>query len=390
MTDIAPGGARPIPHHQRVFAAFFFYSVVLGAMYPRLGDIQLAMGVGEAALGAALLGIALGSQISLMFAGPLIERVGHRRTILWCVPAIGLGEIAASLAPGPVGFFLCLFLAGLFVGAIEIVINLEADRAEARLGRRLMSRAHAFWSFGFFAAGLLGAAAAELKLAPWLHLLLVDAVAVGLLLYMLDGFDPAPPRASAHHKAPRFVMPTPGILALVAFVLSAMLLEGAIVDWSVIYMRDSFDVTRFTNGLAFAFGAGAQGLTRYFADRFVDRHGPVAVARTLVATLGLGALIVTLSPDAWLSLAGFVLLGIGAACAFPLAMSAAAQRTDRTAQANVAAFAQISFVLYLIAPPLLGFIAQHFGIRAAYGLGLPLVVLSWFFTTRLAPAESTR
>lgn len=385
MTDITSGRGAVMPHHQRVFAVFFFYSVTLGAIFPRLGDIQTRMGVGESALGVGLLGAALGTQIALMFMGGLIVRLGHKGTAMLAVPGIGLAQIAATLAPDIPLFFLALVVAGLFIGCLEIVINLEADRAEHQLGRRLMSRAHAFWSFGFFASGLIGAAALQLRIPPWLHLVIVDAACVLATAMVLKGFNAAPARSLTEAPAPRFVRPTAGILALVAFTLSAMLLEGALADWSVIYMRDSYDVSRFANGLAFAFGAGAQGVTRFFADGFVDRYGPVKVARFMVLTLGLGAAIITFSPDPWLALAGFLLLGVGAASAFPLAMSAAAQRTDRSSQANVAALAQMSFIVFLVAPPMLGFIAEHFGIRVSYAVGLPLVVLSLFFTRHLAP-----
>ncbi|UXN74183.1 hypothetical protein N8D56_02560 [Devosia sp. A8/3-2] len=84
-------------------------------------------------------------------------------------------------------------------------------------------------------------------------------------------------------------------------------------------------------------------------------------------------------------------MGVGTSAIFPLAMSAAAQRTDRPAAVNVAALAQISFVSFLLGPPLLGYIAEHFGIRWAFGIGLPLVALSLFAASALGakPIRST-
>ena len=103
----------------------------------------------------------------------------------------------------------------------------------------------------------------------------------------------------------------------------------------------------------------------------------MAVARTLLSVLGLGALLVFFATSAPMALSGFALMGIGTSALFPLAMSAAAQRTDRPAAINVAALAQISFVAFLLGPPLLGLIAETFGIRFSFGVGLPLVVLSF-------------
>jgi len=155
-----------------------------------------------------------------------------------------------------------------------------------------------------------------------------------------------------------------------------MVMEGAGIDWSAIYMRDVFTAAPFWAGFAVALGAGAQALTRFFADTFVDRWSPVIVARGLLSILGLGTLIVFFTDIQWLAYVGLALMGMGTSAIFPLAMSAAAQRTDRPAALNVAALAQISFVAFLLGPPLLGYVAEHFGIRWAFGIGLPLIVVS--------------
>jgi MFS family permease len=365
---------------------FFLYAATLGGILSRLADVQRNMDVAEGALGVGLLGMALGTQIALVLGGGLVERLGLRRTILCATPVLALGQIAASTMPGIPGFFLCLMVAGFAVGMLEIVLNLEADRAEFALGRRIMNRAHSFWSFGFFASGLSGALGAALGLSPTLNLVLLNAVTLTLTLWLMSGVRPAPHRF-AHSGAPppRFVAPTPAILGLVLVTLSAMLMEGAGNDWSIIYMRDTFGTPAWISTFAFATGALAQALTRLFADPFIDRFGPETVARTLLKVLGVGSLIVTFSPAPALSLAGFALMGIGTAVIFPLAVSAAAQRTDRPAAVNIAALAQTSFVIFLIAPPLLGFIAEHFGIRSAFGLGLPLVALSLVLVRSLHP-----
>ena len=97
----------------------------------------------------------------------------------------------------------------------------------------------------------------------------------------------------------------------------------------------------------------------------------------------IGVFAVTLSSSAIISLIGFTLIGGGSAVLFPLAMSAAAQKTDRPAAVNVASLAQISFLMFLLAPPILGFVAENFGIRVSFGIGLPMVVLSWLFINSL-------
>ena len=373
-----------LPPQMRVYGGFFVYSFCMGSLPPRLPDIQAAMGIEEGALGFGLIGAAVGTLISLSFAGPVLERIGYRRSILVLIPLLALAYAIAVFATGPLAFFLLLIPVGLIIGGIEIILNLEADRTEHMVGRRIMNRAHAFWSFGFFAAGIVSALVAQTRLSPQSHLLaMVPVVALGVAL-ILGRFDPAPHRTgTSTDAATRFAAPTLTIMVLVAVTLSAMIMEGAGIDWSAIYMTDVFEVSPFLAGFAVALGAFTQAVTRFFADPFVERYSPTVVARVLLGVLGLGVLLVFYATSDWMALIGFGLMGIGTSVIFPLAMSAAAQRTDRPAATNVASLAQISFVAFLLGPPLLGFIAEHWGIRWSFGIGLPLVVLSFIVASAL-------
>ena len=375
-----------LPPQIKVFGAFFIYSFCMGSMFPRLPEIQDAMGVGEGQLGLALIGSAVGTLISLTFAGRFIEALGYRRILLVAIPLLAVFFAAAVWASSPLVFFLLLLPVGLTIGCIEIIINIEADRVEHAIGRRIMSRAHAFWSLGFFSAGIVGSFIARTGLAPQWHLMIMIPVVLLATLVVLGQFQPAAHRAgSSTDEAPRLARPTATIMALVAVCLSAMLMEGAGIDWSAIYMRNIFDATPFWAGIAVAVVAGSQAFARFFADGFVDRFGPVMVARVLLTVLGSGVLLTFLAPSAILAYCGFAMIGFGSSALFPLAMSAAAQQTDRPAAINVAALAQFSFTAFLLGPPLLGFIAEHFGIQWTFGVGFPLVLLGLFTAHVLAP-----
>jgi MFS family permease len=140
---IRPFGLQLAPH-RRVFAAFFLYAFALGGLFPRLAELQRSMNLSEGALGLGLIGAACGTLVSLTLAGRLIERVGHRLTLLTLTPAVPLFYALAAHANGALALFLCLLPAGLCIGAIELVVNLEADRVEHQSGRRIMNRSHAW------------------------------------------------------------------------------------------------------------------------------------------------------------------------------------------------------------------------------------------------------
>ena len=360
-----------------VFFSFCIYSFAFGALFPRLGDIQLAMGISQGILGLSIIGIALGLQVSLLVAGRLLDQLGFKAVMIWGIPFISLTEMLASTATSPVIFFSWLFLTGLSLGLVEVAVNVEADRVERVLAKRIMNRSHAFWSLGFALAGLTGALIAQLAVAVTLHLFGLFLFSGLLSVIVFRRYKPAARRAGDDEDTVLFARPTKPVLGLVALSISAMLLEGAGIDWSVIFMRDMFNTAPFISGLALTLFATSQFVTRYIADRYVERYGPQLIAKLSLIVLAAGVLAIALSPNAMVALLGFALIGIGTAVIFPLAISAAAQLTDRPSAVNVASFAQLSFVVFLLAPPILGNIADYFGIRVSFAIGLPLVILSF-------------
>ena len=358
--------------------------MALGAIFPRLGDMQLQMGIAEGQLGLSVIGAALGVQLSLLIASRVLRAVGFRWVIFVGIVIISFAEMLASLSLRPLAFFCWLFVAGLAIGVVEVAVNVEADRTELRIGRRVMNRCHAFWSFGFFGSGLLGAFIAQLQISVFAHMIgfLIFTSCSALLLIWQH--QPALPRAGEESQSENFARPTKPILMLVALTLSAMLLEGAGIDWSVIFMRDVFATPPLISGFALALFAFCQFIVRFFADDFVERHGPETVTYWSVIKLGVGVSLISFAPTPLVALVGFSLLGAGTAVIFPLAISAAAQRKDRPAAVNVAALAQLSFVVFLLSPPLLGMVAEVSGIRMSFGMGLPLVLLSWFMVGSLS------
>jgi MFS family permease len=375
--------------HRRVFAGFFLHAIGMGSIFPRMADVKQQMGVGEQTLGLSLIGIPAGTLLALTFATPWIEKLGFRRTILAAIPLVAIGYALAVHVTRPQLFFLALMPIGFLMGCIEIVLNTEADRVEHALGRRIMNRAHSFWSFGFFFAGLAGAAMAQFGLSPQTDLAIIAPCIILGVACFLGKFQPAPTRNFESDIArPTFSLPTLAILSLVVVTISAMLMEGAGIDWSAIYMRNIFNSGPFVVGIAVAAVTVSQAFARYFADGFIEAHSPPTVSRALSAVLLIGTIIVFLALSPILSLFGFVLIGIGCSAMFPLAMSAAAQMTDRPSAINVASMVQTSFMIFLLGPPLLGSLGEHIGVNWIYGVGAPLAILSWFSADSLKTNHS--
>ncbi|MFC3704928.1 MFS transporter [Devosia honganensis] len=365
-----------IASQHRVYACFFFFALTTGALMARLPDIQTHLGVSEGQLGLTMIGMSIGSLISLTFGAPLIERFGFRATAF--VTTLGPAVLFATVPHMPTApaMFGVLFCVGLLSGALEINLNVEIDRLEVQSGKRYMNRAHGFWSVGFFVTALFGAMIRQSGLSAGMHMAIIAAIVVLVGGYLIHGATAAPKPVRAHDETGghRIAFPHRGLLPLCLIGFAAFLVEGAGIDWSAIYMRNVFSSEPFVGGMGLTLFAFCMAAVRLFADPIVTRYGPRNVAMVMLTLASLGALLVGVAPLPELALLGFALMGAGCSAVYPLAVSAAAQRTDRPSAVNVAALGQVSFVVFFLAPPLLGLVAEFIDIRASYLVCLPLLL----------------
>lgn len=369
----------------RVVALFFVHALALGAIHTRIPDIQLLIGLSEAQLGLVLIGQPLGGLAMFLFSSRIIERFNPRLVILVMMPLVTISAALVTVILNPVAMFLLLALNGVGFSLTNIAINVEADRIEAASGMRIMNTCHGAWSIGFLVTSLLGAALRGLDVAPWIHMWSLVPV-ISLLVWLVVAPMPVtPPRAYAGDNKRRLAWPTLATLGLVAFGLGAGLTEGSARAWSIIFLRDSFDIAAWIESLALPALLVTMALGRLLADRWIDRFGPVGVARVLASIAIAGMVLLVLSPSAPWALAGFGLVGIGICVLYPLMLSAAARLGDRPASENVAAATLIFQFVNMGAPVLIGAVAQGFGIRSAFAMLIPLLVLTWVMAGRLVP-----
>jgi MFS family permease len=362
--------------HQIVFVGFFIYAFSLGAMFPRLDDIQTSLEIDKAELGLLLLCIPLGLQITLLFADRLVRAISLKNVICLGIPSICFTQFAA-VAVNQIAFFaFFLIICGAFVAVVEVAINLEADRVEHALGSRIMNRSHAFWSIGFFSAAVVGALFSQFKVMLEIHFLLVCGIAFLISKIIFEDYIVASPRHTNVAKIKKFSLPTGPIFVMVLFTMSAMLVEGASIDWSVIFMREIHSASPFISGFSLAMAAFSQALVRFFGDNLLNKFGPILISVASLFFMFLGIFSVVLSNSSILAILGFLFMGAGSAVIFPMAISIAASRSDRPAETNVASLTQFAFGMFLLGPPILGFVGEAYSLRWSFSLCIPLLILS--------------
>lgn len=363
---------------------FFLQPIAFGAWLPRIPEVQQALGLGPAGLAFALLGLPCGTLLTLPFAGPLVGKIGPRMAIL---AGFVLYTIAVSLpafASSPAMLFIALMLAGSTISFVELGLNVQADAVEKSTGSVIMTTSHGFWSVGIMVGSLIGSGLAALGLAAHWAIMLVAIVVLPIALLASRSLPVAavePSKAEVHRSA--WALPSWALLGICLFVFGITMTEGAMADWSAIFLRDALGAEGGLVGLGYSVFAMMVAAGRFGGDTLKRRFGAVNTAR-ICGTLALaGAALLFVAPNTAVALVGFAIIGLGVSVGFPLAVTAAASLTDRSASANVAILSFVALLGFLVGPPVIGFVAEHADMRIAIACLLPVLLVSLLLTGRL-------
>jgi len=371
-----------------IMALFFFYSSSMANWLIRIPDVQHKLGMDPATLAICLLGVPIGLVTSMAFSGAVVEWLGPRRAIKIGFPLLLVPLLLPGFAPTPTLLFFALVLVGLGMGPLEVALNVTADRIGRTIGRTVMSRCHAFWSFGLMGGSITGSLAATYSLPPEIHMIVVvvcvfvigEALA-SRLPDIRTTEDDAP-----KEKTPHFVLPSPKIVLLCLFAFGMLLVEGGIIDWSAIYLRDVFGATPPTTGYALTAFSLVMAFGRLVGDWLSMRYGAMQMARVCCTVALVGLLVMVFAINPFMVIVGAAATGFGVSIVFPLAVTAAASREGPPA-VNVAALSLLSFSGFLLGPPMVGFVAQVGGYRMGMATLLLATLMSLLLSGEVRPRK---
>jgi len=262
---------------------------------------------------------------------------------------------------------------------------------EKSTGKLIMNTSHGFWSLGIMVGSLIGSGFVAANVAPGIALpLLAFAVLPVALLagWTLPALTDRTENETGEPQRSAWALPSPALVGVCLFVFGITMTEGAMADWSAIFLRDAFDAEGGLVGLGYSVFAFMVAAGRFGGDFLKRRLGSVNTARLCGTLAVIGAALLFLAPSVEIALIGFGTIGIGVSVGFPLAVTAAAGIGDRAASANVAVLSFVALTGFLIGPPLIGFVAEHSDIRLGVACVIPMLVVSLFLTGRLSPRRA--
>ncbi len=359
-----------------VSAVFLIHGMIVSNWLSRIPAVKQELGLSASALGVALLGSSFGALLAMALISRVISRVGSARVTRWSTFAFCAVLPLPALARGPLSLTLLLIVYGAMAGCMEVAMNTQAVDVERNYGKPMMVGFHALFSLGGMVGAGIGGLAAGLGIKPLLHLpvaaLCLAAAAVFATRFLLIAQEEPQAALLTGHWTFR------PIIGLAAIAFCILIGEGAMADWSAVYLN------RFTGqGLA-AVGYSVFSFTmaagRLSGDWLRARLGSVTMVRagSALAAIGLGGALAAGSMIP--ALIGFACAGAGWASIFPILSGAAGHKSPAQPEAGVAAVSATGFFAFLVGPPLIGFIAQAWTLR----VGLAVVVVLSVVASMLA------
>jgi predicted MFS family arabinose efflux permease len=353
----SPGSAEA--HSTRI--AFFIAGFAMAAWAPLVPFAKERLGIQEGALGTLLLCLGAGSILAMPIAGALTSRLGCRQVLtaavlVICATLPMLAQVSAALWLG-----LVLFIFGAAIGSLDCVMNIQAIILERASGRTMMSGFHGLFSLG----GVIGAGGVSgllsTGLSPSGATLTVAAVVAVLLLVSAPHFLPYGGRSSG----PAFALARGVVLFIGILCFILFLAEGAVLDWSAVFLADVRGMSTAHAGLGYAAFAATMTLGRLTGDSFVRRFGPrvTVVGGALLAATGLA--LATLIASWQVALFGYALVGAGCSNIVPVMFSLAGKQDEMPESVAVPAITTMGYAGVLLGPALIGFVAHSASLSTA-------------------------
>ncbi|EKL0193579.1 MFS transporter [Salmonella enterica subsp. enterica serovar Enteritidis] len=378
-----------------LFMFFFLPGLLMASWATRTPAIRDILSVSTAEMGAVLFGLSIGSMSGILCSAWLVKRFGTRKVIRTTMTCAVGGMVILSVAlwcASPLIFALGLAVFGASFGAAEVAINVEGAAVERELNKTVLPMMHGFYSFGTLAGAGVGMALTALSVPPNIHIILAAAVAIAPIFIAIRAIpDGTGKNASedAHLQEKGLPFYRDIQLLLIGVVVLAMAFaEGSANDWLPLLIVDGHGFSPTSGSLIYAGFTLGMTVGRFTGGWFIDRYSRVTVVRAsaLMGALGIG-LIIFVDSD-WVAGVSVILWGLGASLGFPLTISAASD-TGPDAPTRVSVVATTGYLAFLVGPPLLGYLGEHYGLRSAMMVVLALVILAALVAKAVAKPVST-
>lgn len=356
-------------------------SMLFGSWVARIPFIKYNLGLNDAELGLLLFLMPIGSVLANPFTGKIVGHFGAAKVCFWTASGFFLSILIPAHANNIYLMGVGIFLMGTFTAILNVAMNTCVTNLEQQTSIRIMSACHGMWSLG----GMLGSALAALfiwaDISTSYHLISVVFTLL-LITFLIQPIIATIPEERSLHKV-TFARPSKNLLILIFIGLTVSMGEGVCFDWSALYLREVALAPSSISALGFSFFALAMTIGRFVGDTIIPRFGErrLLTLGGLIAAFGISLML--LFPQPTISLLGFLILGMGCSLGAPILYAVSMRQPGIPPAAGLATYATFSFLGFMAGPPLIGFVAEAFGLKLGFGI-VALLLLAGSISTRVA------
>lgn len=355
----------------RIAVSLFYFSMGLcfASWASRIPDIKTALNLSDAAFGTILFALPVGQFLMMPFSGKLVTHFGSQKVILFAIPAYALCLTNLGLATHGWHLGIGLFLFGVFGNMCNIAVNTQGIAAEKLYERPIMSAFHGGWSIAGFTGALVGLAMINLKIPPYSHFWIVIgmvSVIVSLNYRKLVQGKSGPAMASSKKKF--FSKPDSTLLQLGVIGFCSMASEGAMFDWSGVYFKDVVKAPSSLVILGYTSFMIMMASGRFVADGLAARFGRKHLLQVSGILISSGLFLSVFFPYVITSTIAFMMVGLGVSSIVPSVYSAAGKHPTIAPGIALATVSSVSFLGFLMGPPLIGYISAVAGLRYSFAV----------------------
>ena len=350
---------------------FFIISFYIGFWTIRIPTVKDQLSTDYVGISYTFITFAIGSIITMLFASNIIKKLSSKKTVMYAGVTQGFLWLVIPFITELYFFMFFAFIFGCCYGIYEVAINLQASQIEKREGRSMMSGFHAFFSLGILAGSFITSFFLEWQISFFINTLIYVIVMLPLSFIFANFLD-NDETVSENNKSNIFFM-WPLILFFLAILsMTDALTEGGVDAWAALYMRDIVGAKGFTIGIATISFNLFMVIGRLIGDNLRDRLGVHSFLIILISLCIAGLLIIFIYSSIVSSIIGFGVLGLGASSIVPLAYSIAGKIKGVDSAVGITIISISVYGIFMIAPGLMGFIAQSFGVNYVFS---PIIIL---------------
>lgn len=381
-SDIKPG-QKTSKKRARMAVSLVYFSMGLAfaSWASRIPDIKSALHLSDGVFGSILFALPVGQFLMMPLSGKLVTRFGSHVVLKIALPAYTFALASIGLVQTGWQLALALFLFGVAGNVCNISVNTQGIAAERIYGRPIMASFHGGWSLAGFTGALIGLLLINLKVVPFWHFVVIIAM-VWLIIrvnypYLIRS-DADPKKHEPRRKF--FMKPDSILLQLGVIGFFSMASEGAMFDWSGVYFKDVVKAPESLVILGYTSFMIMMASGRFVADYMISKIGRKLLMQICGVMISGGLFTAVIFPYLIPSTLAFMLVGLGVSSIVPTVYSTAGKHEKIPPGIALATVSSVSFLGFLMGPPLIGFIAEAFGLRYSYavigifGLGITFMV----------------